>query len=112
MRSIRIIGDSITPRQISTLSLKASAPSMLQNRTRNSEIHYFKKVRSEFRRERFLLHYPSVRAASWPTASFRRTIFRGEFVVGVLVDVVSPDGDVDAVGERPVPLHVPLVSID
>lgn len=113
MRSIRIIGDSITPR-------KKFQPSPLKpprHRCCNTEpeilkLTVSKKVRSEFRRERFLLHYPSVRAASWPTASFRRTIFRGEFVVGVLVDVVPPDGDVDAVGERPVPLHVPLVSID
>lgn len=50
--------------------------------------------------------------ASGPTVLNTRTIFRGEFVVGVLVDVVPPDGDVDAVGERPVPLHVPFVSID
>lgn len=48
----------------------------------------------------------------FPTVLITRTIFRGEFVVGVLVDVVPPDGDVDAVGERPVPLHVPFVSID
>lgn len=41
-----------------------------------------------------------------------RTVFRGEFIVGVFVNVVPSDGDIDAIGERPVTLHLPFVSID
>ncbi len=41
-----------------------------------------------------------------------RTIFWREFIVGVFVDVVASDGDIDAIREGPVPLHVPFVSID
>lgn len=41
-----------------------------------------------------------------------RTVLWREFVVGVFIDVVASDGDTDAVRKWPVPLHVPLVSID
>lgn len=40
------------------------------------------------------------------------TVLWRELVVGVLIDVVPSDGDVDAVQERPVALHVPLVCVD
>lgn len=43
---------------------------------------------------------------------FAHTVLRGQFVVRVLVDVVPPDGDVDAVEERAIPLYVPFISID
>lgn len=40
------------------------------------------------------------------------TVFWREFIVGIFIDVVASDGDIDAIRERPVPLHVPFVSID
>lgn len=93
MRSIRIIGDSITPGQKFQPSRRTFTPSMLQ-RHQNSDFFFFFK--------HILFHYPRLRL----------TIFRREFVIGVLVDVVPSDSDIDAVGERPVPLHVSFVSID
>lgn len=91
------------PCQISILSLK---PPQLQghNRTQKSWIHHFKKCCQTLSVIDFFS--TATRDGTSPT------IFRGELVVGVLVDVVPPDGDIDAVGERPVPLHVPFVSID
>lgn len=47
---------------------------------------------------------------NWCDAS--RTVFWREFIVGVFIDVVASDGDIDAIRERPIPLHVPFVSID
>lgn len=41
-----------------------------------------------------------------------RTVFWREFIVGVFVDIVPSDCDIDAISERPVPLHLPFVSID
>lgn len=40
------------------------------------------------------------------------TVFWGEFIVGVFVDIVPSDGDIDAISEWPVPLHLAFVSID
>lgn len=42
----------------------------------------------------------------------RHTVFWREFIVGVFVDVVAPDGDIDTIREWPVPLHIPFVSVD
>lgn len=49
---------------------------------------------------------------SWDCSNGCSTIFWRELIVGVLVDVVAPDGDIDAIEERPVPLHVPFVGKD
>lgn len=48
----------------------------------------------------------------WNDSDARLTIFWGEFIVGVFVDVVASDSDIDAVGERPIPLHVTFVHRD
>lgn len=41
-----------------------------------------------------------------------RTVFWREFIVGIFIDIVPSDGDIDAIRKWPVPLHIPLVSID
>lgn len=40
------------------------------------------------------------------------TVFWRELIIGVFVDVVASDGDIDAIGEWPVSLHVQFVCID